>query len=183
MSWQNNAGDIIIDVVLTDVGRARMAEGNFNIAKFALGDSEIDYGLYNKNHGSGSSYYDLDLLQLPIFEAFTNNTSVMRSKLLTINKNNLLYLPVVKLSENVDGNKTTKHTNGYYVCLVDETSEDTDLAVGLYDSSTNGLIKGREGREGSYIRVDQGLDTTAISYQTPLDADLIETQYIVERGS
>ena len=41
MSFLDNSGDIILDAVLTETGRRRMAEGNFKITKFALGDDEI----------------------------------------------------------------------------------------------------------------------------------------------
>ena len=34
MAFQNNSGDIILDVVLTDEGRRRLAEGDFQITKF-----------------------------------------------------------------------------------------------------------------------------------------------------
>ena len=63
MAFLDNSGDIILDAVLTDEGRRKLAEGNgsFNITKFALGDDEVDYGLYNANHTSGSAYYDLQL--------------------------------------------------------------------------------------------------------------------------
>ena len=54
MAFLKNDGDIILDAVLTDLGRRRMAEGNFRITKFGLGDDEIDYSLYNKNHPSRS---------------------------------------------------------------------------------------------------------------------------------
>ena len=54
MGFLDNSGDIILDAVLTDLGRKRMAEGNFNITKFALGDDEINYQLYDKNHPSGT---------------------------------------------------------------------------------------------------------------------------------
>jgi len=54
MAFLDNSGDIILDAVLTDVGRRRMAQGNFRITKFALGDDEIDYTTYNPNHPSGS---------------------------------------------------------------------------------------------------------------------------------
>ena len=50
MAFLDNSGDIILDAVLTDVGRKRMAAGNFRITKFTLGDDEIDYSLYNKDH-------------------------------------------------------------------------------------------------------------------------------------
>ena len=86
MAFLDNSGDIILDAVLTDTGRLRMAQGDgsFKITKFALGDDEINYGLYNKDHLSGSAYYDLEVLQTPVLEAFTNNTSNLKSKLVTM---------------------------------------------------------------------------------------------------
>ena len=99
MGFLDNSGDIILDAVLTDTGRMRLAsgDGSFKIVKFALGDDEIDYSLYDKTNPNGSAYYDLNILQSPILEAFTNNMSSMKSKLLSIKNQQLLYLPVVKL--------------------------------------------------------------------------------------
>ena len=96
MAFLDNSGDIILDAVLTDTGRLRLAQGDgsFKISKFALGDDEINYALYNKTHASGSAYYDLEVLQTPVLEAFTNNTSNMSSMLMSIPRNNLLYLPL-----------------------------------------------------------------------------------------
>ena len=73
MAFLDNSGDIILDAVLTDTRRYRLArgDGSFKIAKFALGDDEIDYTNYqNSNHvdgahASGSAYYDLQILQTP----------------------------------------------------------------------------------------------------------------------
>jgi len=50
MAFLDNSGDIILDAVLTDTGRYRLAkgDGSFRIDKFALGDDEIDYSLYDK---------------------------------------------------------------------------------------------------------------------------------------
>ena len=100
MAFLDNSGDIILDAVLTDTGRYRLAkgDGSFKITKFALGDDEINYGSYDKDSLSGSAYYDLQILQTPILEAFTNNTSTMKSKLVSISRTNLLYLPVMRLS-------------------------------------------------------------------------------------
>ena len=96
MGFLDNSGDIILDAVLTDTGRMRLArgDGSFKIVKFALGDDEINYELYNKNHASGSAYYDLEVLQTPILEAFTDNAASTKSKLISIPRNNLLFLPV-----------------------------------------------------------------------------------------
>jgi hypothetical protein len=107
MGFLDNSGDIILDAVLTDAGRARLAagDGSFKIVKYAFADDEIDYAKYNKNDASGSAYYDIQILRTPVLEAFTNNTSTMKSKLISIPRTNLLYLPVVKLNElGADGN-------------------------------------------------------------------------------
>ena len=101
MAFLNNGGDIIVDAVLTDVGRQKLAQGggNFQVTKFALGDAEIDYRLYNANNPSGSAYYDLSILQTPIFEPTTYAASDLTSKLITLTDNNLLYLPALKLNQ------------------------------------------------------------------------------------
>ena len=172
MAFLGNDGSIVLDATITDVGRQRMAKGNFVIKKFALGDDEISYESYNKSHASGSSYFDLEILQTPILEAFTNNTSTMKSHLLSIPRTNLLYLPVIKINENFS-NSTKMHTVGAYVVAVDKDTEDLFLTV-------QGVIPGETSTGGTFIRCDQGLDTTDISANFTIDADLTETQYILE---
>ena len=58
MAFLDNSGDIILDAVLTETGRRRMAQGNFIIVKFGIGDDEIDNSLYDKKH----AYYIYKLL-------------------------------------------------------------------------------------------------------------------------
>jgi hypothetical protein len=183
MAFLDNSGDIILDAVLTDTGRHRLArgDGSFRIAKFALGDDEINYQLYDKNNASGSAYYDLSILQTPVLEAFTNNTSLMKSKLISIPRTNLLYLPVIKqVTFDGIGSPYTRLGDGKsYVILVDNDTEDNIIAA--EDTAPNGVIFGsRPQTDGSYIATHQGLDTTEIPRTFPLDADLVETQYIVE---
>jgi hypothetical protein len=78
----------IINAVLTKTGRALLAKGDpaFKITKFALGDDEIDYSLWNTNHPSGSDYYGESIERTPVFEALPDDTIVMRSKLITLPK-------------------------------------------------------------------------------------------------
>jgi len=100
MAFLDNSGDIILDAVLTDLGRKRMAEGNFKITQFALGDDEIDYSLYNKDHASGSAYYDLEILQTPIFEAFTRTNANINYGLVSLGgRPDLFYLPTLKFND------------------------------------------------------------------------------------
>lgn len=181
MAFLDNSGDIILDAVLTDTGRYRLAkgDGSFRIAKFALADDEIDYELYNKNDSRGSAYYDIDILSAPIFEAFTDNASGLKSKLLTIPRTDLLFLPVVK--RNIAGSRELPDFAGgptpvYCVAADKETEDSFNTKTGLFGSENPGSFSAE-------IQLHQGLDTTQISFQNNIDSDLKETQYIVEIDS
>lgn len=178
MGLLSNESGILLDVVQTDAGRERLArgDGSFKIVKFAVFDDEINYGLYNKDHVSGSAYYDLEILQTPVFEAFTNNASVANSKLLTIPRDNLLYLPVLKLNEVFEAS-AKRHTDGAFIVAVDEETE-TSLSI-VNGATVNGIMFGESLQGGAYIRVDQGLDSTEISPAFNLDPDLVETQFSI----
>jgi hypothetical protein len=194
MGFLDNSGDIILDAVLTDLGRERLArgDGSFKITKFAVADDEIDYGKYNKNNPSGSAYYDLDILTTPVLEAFTNNIASVKHKLMTIPRNNLLYLPVIKLANEVDGlnaklwtTTTSPVVRDLYLISVDTDTSKTQIgAEKLY--ALDGLIRGDGGTNNdmgplsTQIVVDQGLDTDKIPKSFQLDSDLIENQYIIE---
>ena len=139
MGFLDNSGDIILDAVLTDHGRKVMAkgDGSFQITKFAVCDEEIDYSLYNSSHGSGSAYYDLEILQTPILEAFTNNTSTMNTRLVTIPRTDLLYMPILRLNE--ASTTTAMHASGTFMVAVDRNTENNsyigaDTSVGTYEN-------------------------------------------------
>ena len=175
MGFLDNSGDIILDAVLTDTGRMRLAkgDGSFKIQKFALGDDEIDYNLYDKNHTSGSAYYDLEILQTPVLEAFTNNTSTMNSKIISIPNSNLLYLPVIELNEAAESS-ATRGTNGVF--NVEVTSKGFAPVI-------EHTLKGDDLSNFLPIRLDQGLDTDEISPTRDLSSDLQETKYMFEMDS
>jgi len=176
MGLIQNDSDIILDCCLTDTGRMRLSKANssFKIVKFCLGDDEINYADYNTNHPSGSSYADLTIMSTPVFEAFTNNGSSMKSKLITIPRLNLLYLPSIKINEFVTKPSTTI-ASGSFVVAVDKDTEDN-----LPTTDTGVLLGENPGSGTPHIRLDQGLDTTEISYRVALDPDLEETQFIIE---
>ena len=184
MAFLDNSGDIILDAVLTDTGRMRLAkgDGSFNITKFGLGDDEINYGLYNKNHPSGSAYFDIEILQTPVLEAFTNNASTMKSKLLSISRTNLLYLPEIR--NNASDGIASNSSNNLVSIAVDDSTVDS-----LLDSSSNllaGIINGVElnknATDNRRLLFDQGIVSNALGKtgDVALDADLVETQYIIE---
>jgi hypothetical protein len=175
MAFLDNSGDIILDAVLTDTGRLRLAkgDGSFNIVKFAFGDDEVNYELYNKNHASGSAYYDIEILQTPVLEAFTNNTSMLKSKLLSISRTNLLYLPEIRRNTDIGlGNNST-------INIVAILSDATTFTQ--FSESQNAFINGAK-LGGTPIVFDQGIASSAIGSggDKTIDADLVETQYIIE---
>ena len=183
MAFLDNSGDIILDAVLTDTGRMRLAkgDGSFKIVKFALGDDEVNYERYDKNHSSGSAYYDLEVLQTPVLEAFTDNAASMKSKLISIPRTNLLYLPILKLND-IFNSAVQRHagTKKYMVAVDDDTEDEFSQ-----DTNTDpivGVLYGERPKQGdNFIRIDQGLDSNyELSPSRNLDSDLVETQYMIE---
>ena len=177
MAFLDNSGDIILDAVLTDTGRYRLAkgDGSFRIAKFALGDDEIDYSLYDKT--AESAYTDVDILSTPVLEAFTDNLSGLKSKLLSIPRNDLLFLPVIKLNTTTTAAPTTL---GIHCVACDKDTENkfdtngTGTGIGIFKTTKNAT---------TIFLLQQGLDTVQIPASNTIDSDLKETQYIVEIDS
>jgi hypothetical protein len=86
MGYLSNNGTITVDAVLTKKGRELLAkgQGNFNITQFALSDDEIDYDLWNPQHGLGSDYFGVVIENMPITEAVPDETQSMKYKLITL---------------------------------------------------------------------------------------------------
>ena len=85
MGYLNNSV-VTVDAILTKKGRELLArgDGSFNITQFALADDEIDYTLYNPDHASGSAFYGQAIENMPLLEAFPDETQVMKYKLSTL---------------------------------------------------------------------------------------------------
>ena len=77
---------VTVDAILTKKGRELLArgDGSFKITQFALSDDEIDYTLYNPEHPSGSALYGEAIENMPLLEAFPDETQVMKYKLTTL---------------------------------------------------------------------------------------------------
>jgi hypothetical protein len=85
MGYLNNSV-VTVDAILTKKGRELLAknDGSFRITQFALADDEIDYTLYNPTHPSGSAFYGEAIENMPLLEAFPNETQIMKYKLTTL---------------------------------------------------------------------------------------------------
>ena len=85
MGYLNNAV-VTVDAILTTKGRQLLAknDGSFKITQFALADDEVNYTLYNPTHPSGSAYYGEAIQNMPLLEAFPEETQIMKYKLVTL---------------------------------------------------------------------------------------------------
>ena len=85
MGYLNNTV-VTVDAILITKGRQLLAQndGSFRITQFALADDEIDYTLYNPTNPSGSAYYGQAIINMPLLEAFPNETQTMKYKLTTL---------------------------------------------------------------------------------------------------
>jgi len=73
----------VIDAILTKKGRELLAknDGSFQITKFAFGDDEINYQLYDATRATGQ---DSDILNLPILEPVSNEDVALLYRLVSL---------------------------------------------------------------------------------------------------
>ena len=85
MGYLNNTV-VTVDAILTTKGRQLLSknDGSFRITQFALADDEINYTLYNPSHPSGSAFYGEAIQNMPLLEAFPQETQIMKYKLVTL---------------------------------------------------------------------------------------------------
>ena len=85
MGYLDNSS-ITVDAILTKKGRELLSrnDGSFNITQFALGDSEIDYTLFNETHPNGTQYSAEAIENMPLIEAIPDGANMMQSKLITL---------------------------------------------------------------------------------------------------
>lgn len=125
MAFQNNSGTIIIDAVLTDLGRKKMTQGKFKISHFGLGDDEIDYGLGTNPSGT----YEL-AVNPPILEAFGGKDANIHHGLLDLPRNDILYLPTLKTNSIVEG-AAKKSSGRFHLSVNLETDKKLKSDIGM----------------------------------------------------
>ena len=157
MGYLDNTS-ITVDAILTKKGRQKLASGqSLNISKFALGDDEIDYTLYEPAHPKGSAYYDSAIKAIPIMEASPDETQVLRYKLVTLPKGTT-QIPLVALGISAVGvyqdegqvalSPTTSpqgNTNaGYTVVLADQRAGTLAVTQGASAAGSVPVFLGEE---------------------------------------
>jgi hypothetical protein len=100
MAYLNN-NILTVNAVLTKKGREILAKtGGLNITAFALADDEIDYTQFNPNHPLGSAYYDIAIRNTPVMEPITDESQLMKYKLVTLN-DGVTAVPTISVAQNV----------------------------------------------------------------------------------
>jgi hypothetical protein len=149
MGYLNNSV-VTVDAILTTKGRELLAknDGSFRITQFAFADDEIDYTLYNPTHPSGSSFYGEAIQNMPLLEAFPQETQIMKYKLATLPRGtaklpvlNLGYsaitlvqgasLAITPQTLNYLGNSQTYETSGYSATISDVRLMSTFTGIGI----------------------------------------------------
>jgi hypothetical protein len=167
-----NPTTVTVDAILTTKGRQLLArnDGSFQITQFALADDEIDYTMYNPQHPSGSAYYGEALENVPVLEAFPNDSQTMRYKLVTLPRGTSK-LPVINIgtstitlrqgasltitpqSLNYLGTISTFETNGYTATIADSRLVSSFAGTGI--TITTPGITGLNTTTGTILSVSQ----------------------------
>ena len=157
MGYLNNQ-IITVDAILTKKGRELLAknDGSFRITQFALSDDEIDYTLYNPNNPSGSAYYGQAIEGMPLLEAFSDETQIMKYLLTTLPRGtarmpiiNIGYtnivlkqgasLSITPQTLNYLGGSQTFETSGYNFTIGDVRTMSVFNGVGINTSQATSL--------------------------------------------
>jgi hypothetical protein len=125
----HSTNNIILDAVLTDYGRQRLATANsaFNITHYSLGDDEVDYRLVKKfGRTVGKEKIEKNT---PIFEALTNPNIALKYRLIGRENDGTslssVYLPVLK-------------TSPTSLALVKTTNPSVSVKIDLYFNNVTG---------------------------------------------
>ena len=77
MGYLDNSSRVL-DAILTKKGREVLSSGgDFNVTKFALGDDEIDYGLWDETQPANLQGRVIE--NMPLLESFVNQKEIMNS--------------------------------------------------------------------------------------------------------
>lgn len=173
MAYNDTSDSIIINATLTEKGKKLLSRGRFKVAKFALGDDEIDYSLFNAESSGDTDYFPA-LLNTKIFEAYKNKNKNIQfgldshdSGILYLSTEvieelepnlhaNLEYLPVLKLNNKLSYSPTLRDDR-YYVSVNDETTRK------VIESVTSFKFLQANNYDTVKIVVESGIDQSPIA--------------------
>ena len=186
MAFLSTSDSIIVRATLTDKGRKLLSRGKFKIAKFALGDDEIDYQLLDpeffndsvvESDGTSRDYKPAVVNSL-IFEAPASKNKGIRYGLNSYDEGtlylsdeeaaistqhaHLLYIPTLKMNHKLKVSPTVSGSV-YYFSVNDETTEQLDsisktVRPGATDNSIFNFLTTNK-LENTKIIIESGIET------------------------
>ena len=189
MGYLNNQV-VTVDAILTKKGRQLLAQndGSFRITQFALGDDEIDYTLYNPLNNSGSAFYGQAIDNMPLLEAFADDSQTMKYKLATLPRGTAV-LPVLDLGYssislkqgaslaidpqtlNYLGNTSARETLGYSCTIADVRTMATFNGTGIQSEAA------QQQNTTSTTTLGTNVSSTVIGSQINLRATTVNTLF------
>ena len=189
MGYLNNQV-VTVDAILTKKGRQLLAQndGSFRITQFALADDEIDYTLYNPENPSGSAYYGEAIENMPLLEAFPDESQMMKYKIATLPRGTAV-LPVldagfsaINLQQGVSiavrpqtlnylGAATSAETSGYSATIADVRTMATYNATGIQTDAA------QQQNATSTTTLGTNVSSTVIGSQINLRATTVNTLF------
>ena len=189
MGYLNNQV-ITVDAILTKKGRQLLAQndGTFRITQFALADDEIDYTLYNPNNTSGSAFYGEAIANMPLLEAFPDDSQIMKYKIATLPRGTAV-LPVLDLgfaaitlkqgaslaitpqTLSYLGNASVNETSGYTATISDVRTMSTFNGVGIQSTAA------QDQNTTSTTTLGTNVSSTVIGSQINLRATTVNTLF------
>ena len=160
----NSTANIIVDAVLTDVGRRALArnDGSFQIFQFALGDDEVDYEII-KHFGRTVGKEKIEK-NTPSMEALTAGSLALKNKLVSVSNEFVAYFPKIVITTPETPTTFTRNVTTS-TARVKSITIDTkpvdgapDVDVQLIDSSfrveMNDMFLRIQGDQPNYIYTD-----------------------------
>lgn len=168
-----------------------MAQGNFNITQFALSDDEIDYTTYDPSHPSGSAFYGEAIENMPIIEAFPDESQIMRYKLVTLPRGTSK-LPIISLGYNSIilkqgasltitpqtlnylGSNSTFESNGYVITISDSRLLSSFVGLGISNANDTIILNTTSGAVLSKSQTGTSFTLTGTTINTLFGTSLTQ---------
>jgi|1_EtaG_2_1085319.scaffolds.fasta_scaffold00058_54 hypothetical protein len=155
----HSTNNIIVDAVLTDLGRQALAknDGSFNVYQFGLGDDECDYNVIQQfGRTVGKEKIEKNT---PIIEALTAGSVALRHKLLSVSNEFLTHLPVLEFADTSTialsrGGNVTTSTLTATISSKTGVGIDQDLIDGEFRVEVNHMFLGLTGEAPDIVHTD-----------------------------
>lgn len=176
----------VVDAILTDEGRRRIAAGTFEITSFSLTDDEIVYSKAQQ----ASSY--TKFATTPVFESISENVRALKYKLLSMDGDYTHLTSTSLVTQKGPQNGTPQasgNNSGYYVIIATEATYDDHYQGATAVSVPDGFLPGYSKKissmsENNYIKIDHGVNDAGANSNYPFDqslpAELSETQFMIK---